>query len=191
MIERDHDYPVGSVAAVAFDPELLEPALTGAITHEQWCRNIAVRLAAAHGDRLRAYQTIKRWGRDRGVVDKEVLAIVRHLRQKVPVVIFTNATSRLPKDLERLRLTDEVDAVVSSAGTGVAKPEPEAFRYAVRSLSRVHGKQLEAASVLVVDDSPRNVEVATELGFRAHLFNDAHRLRMVVDALTRHARDMR
>ena len=45
------------------------------------------------------------WSGPCGEVDRRVLAVLREQRRSRPVALLSNATDRLPRDLQRLRLT--------------------------------------------------------------------------------------
>lgn len=181
-VERERGHPVGTVANVAFTPDLLGPVTTGRMTHEEWCARAAERLGDLWGDRSAAQELVDAWSAEPGEIDAAVLDLVREARQEVPVVLLTNATSRLRSDLERLGVAAEVDAVVSSAEIGVAKPQPAAYQHALGVVGEVRGEALRAADALVVDDSATNVAAAAALGHPTHHFRDVAGLRAVVMA---------
>ncbi|MDC3894730.1 HAD family hydrolase, partial [Pseudomonas aeruginosa] len=103
-----------------------------------------------------------------------VLALVREVRETVPVVLFSNATSRLPRDLEVLGLAEEVDGVISSSDLGLAKPDPAAFLAAARRCAR------GPHECLFVDDTLANVTGAREVGMPAHHFTSVTDLRCLL-----------
>ena len=90
-------------------------------------------------------------------------------REGVPIYALTNwsqhtwprATGRYPFLLELF------DGIVVSGQEGVAKPEREIFEILA---SRY---RLDVSTTAFTDDMPANVEVASQLGFRTHLFVDA------------------
>jgi 2-haloacid dehalogenase len=73
-------------------------------------------------------------------------------------------TETFPLRVNRYPFMSWFDGTVVSAYEGVVKPEPEIFR---RLLERF---ELRPGSTLFVDDSPRNVRAARELGIQAVLF---------------------
>jgi HAD superfamily hydrolase (TIGR01509 family) len=169
--------PAGSLAAVAFgDADLLRAAVTGAITDEEWRASITGRLGDQFGQDA-AMDAVAAWSAPAGEVVPEVLVLVREVRGRVPVALFSNATSRLPRDLESLGLTGEVDVVLNSADLGLAKPDPAAFRAAALRLGR------EAEECLFVDDTAANVVGAESAGMSAHHFTTAAGLRAVLAEL--------
>jgi HAD superfamily hydrolase (TIGR01509 family) len=151
-IEDAHGLPRGALARAAFAPDVVAPALTGAVPDEVWRASVVDRLAAPG-----AAAAVAEWSRP-GVVIAEALDLVRQARTRCRVALLTNATSRLPDDLRVLGLDREVDAVVSSARIGVAKPSPEAFRRALRVLQHSPG------ATVFCDDSEDNAAGARRIG---------------------------
>jgi putative hydrolase of the HAD superfamily len=109
-----------------------------------------------------------------GEVCGDVLAIVRAARQRVPVGLITNATSRLDDHLRQLELSEEVDAVFNSSAMGVAKPDPRIFLQACAQLGA------EPTQTVFVDDTAGHVAAACAIGIRGHLFTTADALRPVL-----------
>jgi putative hydrolase of the HAD superfamily len=98
------------------------------------------------------------------VLVPEVIELLRRLPARFRVVLATNATSRLPLDIESLGLTVRFHAVANSSRLGVAKPDP-AFFHAALQLAGV-----APADALFVDDTPENVSSASRLGIASHHF---------------------
>jgi 2-haloacid dehalogenase len=100
----------------------------------------------------------------------DVLADLR--RARVPLYALSNwSAETYPIARERYEFLGWFDAVVISGEVGICKPDPRIFRH----LLEAHG--LEARSTLFVDDHAANVEAAAALGFVAHRFEGAPRLR--------------
>lgn len=115
--------PAGALRQALFAPDILTPAITGQITDETWRRTIADRLRVqfptADADRA-----VARWSESSGEIDTAVLEVVRACRKKVPIVLISNATSRLPYDLEQLSIVGEFDYIINSSAVGAIKPHP-------------------------------------------------------------------
>jgi putative hydrolase of the HAD superfamily len=128
---------------------------------------------------------IAEWQAHRGLVDLAVLALVRELRQTVPIVLVSNATDWLERDLATLGLVSEVDTVVNSSRLGVAKPEAAIYRHAAALAGTT------ADRCVFVDDQPENVEGARMVGMRAILYAglDAMRRELASMGYLRPARD--
>jgi putative hydrolase of the HAD superfamily len=158
-IERDHGLPAGTIAAAAFAAEILEPALTGAISDETWRDRIAKKIAGEHGPAAAA--AVEAWSSLRGVVDQEMLNLVREVRRVMTVVLVTNQTSRLAVDLQALGVTDAFDAVANSADVGFTKPRREMYDAACKLAG------VSPTECVLVDDRAGNVDRARDLGMIA------------------------
>ncbi|WP_404384076.1 HAD-IA family hydrolase [Knoellia locipacati] len=172
-VELSHGLPAGALTTVAYAPECIGPALTGAIDDRAWRDTVAQVLAADHGEGARA--AVEEWMLPAGEVDTEVLEVVRRARTRLQVMLLTNATSRLEDDLVRLGLADELDDVVSSHQLGLTKPDPDAFsRAALRT-------RLMFSEIAYVDASRENIATAEILGITSHLYRDVEGLNEFVD----------
>lgn len=154
-IDHAHGVPPGTLAAAAFAPERLTPAITGGTTDPEWRAGVAADLGANHGDSI-GRSMVEAWTAVAGVVDQEVLALLTAARKHVPVVLVSNATSRLEDDLAVLGIV--VDGVVNTSRIGYAKPDPRVYAYA----AGVAGAPPERC--LFVDDTERNAVAAREAG---------------------------
>ncbi|GAA1803544.1 haloacid dehalogenase [Luedemannella flava] len=154
----------GAVHAVAFERHLLQPALIGQHSHDQWAQGIAEGLVDKHGlAPVAAHALVDQWMSYRGEVDPTALAFVAEVRAAgVPVALATNATTRLDADLRLLGLADAFDVVVNSSVVGVHKPTREYFKVVCDALRR------PAERCLFVDDDDRNVRGARAAGLSAY-----------------------
>jgi putative hydrolase of the HAD superfamily len=169
-LDLAHDLPPGTLAAAAFDPARLLPAVTGEHTDEQWRAAVEADLARTCGP-ARAAGLVAAWAALTGEVDPAVAALLTAARRHVPVVVVSNATTRLEADLAGLGIDGLTDHVVSSARAGVAKPDPRIYRLA----AELAGAPVERC--LFVDDSAGNVEAAHALGMTALRFERPGQLR--------------
>jgi putative hydrolase of the HAD superfamily len=149
------------VWSVAFDPGLLELAVTGKISDEEWRAEVLRRLGPGSANEVAA------WSASCGEVNEAVLALVRQVRRRAPVGLLTNGTSRLGQDLVTLGIVEEFDVIFNSADLGVAKPDAKVFELVTSRLGVV------PSSVFFADDSPAHVDGARRVGFRSSLFVDA------------------
>jgi HAD superfamily hydrolase (TIGR01509 family) len=161
-IEREFGLPPRTLRTTAFAPTLLQPVITGQISDEIWRQQIAQQLAEQFPD-CAAAAAVDRWSAPVGAVDWHMLALLRRCRQHIPVGLITNATSRLPHDLERLGLTDEFDTIINSSVVGAAKLDRQIFLAALEAL----GTRPE--TTLYIDDSPGHVQAAAGLGIVSHI----------------------
>ncbi|MGO1001185.1 HAD family hydrolase [Lysobacter sp. CA196] len=174
-IEIAHGLPVGSLRRIAFVPALLDQALAGRITDEQWREQVAERLRATYPGSA-AEAAVGQWSQPCGQLDTEVMALLDACRPDLRLVLVSNATTRLARDLQTLGLSERFDAVVNSSELGMIKPEPEIFRAAFARAG------VEARQALFVDDDADNVAAAVELGAHGLRYRDCAGLRSWLEA---------
>lgn len=101
-------------------------------------------------------------------INQAVVAIAEQLHYRYPLALLSNAMDDLEWLLEHtFRLHHLFRVVINSATVGVAKPEPRAYQLAL------DGLRLQPAEVLFIDDKPRNIEAAEQLGIPSILFTTA------------------
>jgi putative hydrolase of the HAD superfamily len=166
-IEGAYGLPLGSIRQAAFSPELVEPAITGAISDEEWRACIAEKLGYKCGA-ARAVDAVAQWASHPGEVDEMTLSLLSACPSSLRLVLVTNATSRLPHDLLALGLSERFYAVVNSSQVGVAKPSKEIFGVALERSGAT------PAQALFIDDTVANVESASSLGILSHVFIGHH-----------------
>ncbi len=178
-IEERFGLPAGAVAGAAFEPALLDEAVLGRITDEEWRRGTVARLAETY--RLEtAMAAVAAWSAPAGVVDWAVLDLVRQARRRAQVCLVTNASTRLEVDLERLGILEAFDAIVNSSRVGARKPDARIFEAALAAAD------VAAAHALYVDDKPGFVAAAQGLGLRGHVFTGVQSLRDALRAAGLH-----
>lgn len=162
-VERRYDLPPGALLDTAMRWALLQPAITGQLTHADWMATVVDALRVAGTDPDRARTAVDEWQRYRGEVDTDVLEFVRKVRTAgLRVGLATNATDALPADLVTLGLVNELDVVVNSSVLGAHKPTREYFTEACRLVGA------PPARTLFVDDDDRAVRGARAAGLSAY-----------------------
>jgi putative hydrolase of the HAD superfamily len=172
-LEARHGLAEGALLGVAFEPNLLREAVTGAISDVEWRQTVADRLADEYG--VDCTEAVRGWSALRATIDERMLELVREVRAEHPVVLLTNATTRLDDDLAAVALTGSFDAIVNSSDVGVAKPDPEVFRRAAAALD------LPCRECAFVDDTVTHVEAAKQVGLLAILHHDAAQTRRALE----------
>ena len=162
----------GTIARIAFSPAHHLPAVAGLVSDEEWRSGIRSDLAGIIGE-SDAREAVAAWSADIGTVDSCVLNLLRHARERCPVILFSNATSRLRQDLSSLGLTSEADAVVNSSETGAPKPQREAFVATDEAIERLLGYRPHPHEILFVDDNAANIDAGARYGWMTRLFLDA------------------
>jgi putative hydrolase of the HAD superfamily len=173
--EAKYGLEPGILMRTAMTWDIYRPAVAGEITDAEWMQLIAMRLPLPTED---AAAAVAQWQTHRGSVDDEVLGFVRDVRAAgLPVGLATNATDRLPGDLDTLGLTGEFDIVVSSYELKIHKPAPEFFERAVAALG------LEPHWILFVDDDDRAIRAARVAGLPAYRWSERRQFHYLRAAL--------
>lgn len=166
-MERRHGLVPGSLRRAAFAPERLLPAVTGMVTDAEWRAGVTADLVASGVPASRAAGVVEEWSRSVGRLDERMCHLLVRARQRVPVALVSNGTTRLEDDLDRLGVTALVrPVVVNSARVGVAKPAAGIYLAAAEAVGVAPGR------CLFVDDTPGHVVAARELGMTALLHAD-------------------
>lgn len=163
-IETRCGLPAGAIREIAFAHDLLGPALAGSVTDEAWRGEVATRLAERF-PRAAALEAVAQWSQSSGVLDERVLGLLHACAPSLRLVLATNATTRLPRDLSVLGLAERFHAVANSSELGVMKPQAEFFHRALWLADA------PAEHAIYIDDAPGNVAAATRLGITSHLFS--------------------
>ncbi|MEE9414609.1 MAG: HAD-IA family hydrolase [Acidimicrobiales bacterium] len=167
-VEVRHGLEPGVLDAAAFEPTLLNRAITGEITRAEWVARVGavVDNPAAAAERLS----------ERGRVDWKLIEEVTALREAgVVVAILTNGTDTIDEEMLALGIVDHFDAIFNSASIGYAKPDRRVFEHVCRILN------VAASDVFFTDDTASNVAAAKELGMIARLFEGVAGFRRHVD----------
>lgn len=178
-LEEELGVPLGTINSHAFATDLVTPAITGACTHDEWLAKIAISLAGCFPETV-AEEAARRWSEATGRVDVELLELLGFMRrQKVTVILVTNATSRLMEDLATLGIRNRFDGIVNSADHGVAKPQRRIFEIAAELASA------NARECMFIDDQVENVEAASSLGMVGVHFTGVASVRSAIVELSR------
>jgi putative hydrolase of the HAD superfamily len=163
-VEAAFGLPPRTIITVAFSPELGPAAVTGRLTYREWMDAIRARVIDAHGDGVSG--ALDEWEANVGLVDTEMLGLLRQVRGHTTAALLSNGTTRLRRDLHVLDLLDEFDEIFNTAELGIAKPDPDVFRLVCDRLG------VAPADALFVDDLAENVEGARAAGLTAHQHQD-------------------
>jgi putative hydrolase of the HAD superfamily len=171
-LERRAGLAEGTTTKVAYAPETDLPLLLGKIGKEEWVEAIVLGLAG---------EVSEPQARELGTAlaeapfwaDDVVVAMLRRMREHMPLVLVTNATLELESDLESLGLSDLADHVVSSALVGVVKPDREIYEIAATRAG------VDVERCLFIDDRLENIEAAVALGMTGVHYRGPEDLRKV------------
>jgi putative hydrolase of the HAD superfamily len=175
-LEENFGIPLEVFREIAFAKENVTPPVRGEITDEEWRANVALQLLVRYPDKDVAGAMVM-WNGRTGELVPEVLEIVNECKAKMPVALFTNATTKLNHDLRLLGLNDLFDFVINASEIDSMKPEPEIYAHALKLVG------IEAQEAFFADDRVNNIEIANQLGWVGHHFTGAEGLRTaLVDA---------
>ena len=163
LADWPYEIAEAEIRSVAFAPALLRQVILGEISDEAWRRAIISGLADSH-DPSESELAVDLWSRSVGVLVPEVVGLLSRLPEDYRVVLATNATSRLPSDLEALGLLHYFHAIANSSRLGVAKPDPAYFQAALQLAD------VSPEDALFIDDTLENVSSASRLGITSHHF---------------------
>ncbi|MFC9248147.1 HAD family hydrolase [Streptomyces sp. NPDC057136] len=175
-LERAAGLAEGTTMEVAYSPEVDLPLLLGRITPDEWVGTIVPRLAGWVTE-PQAYELGHALAQAPFRADEAVVALLRRVRERVPLVLVTNASVQLEEDLTALGIDDLADHVVSSAREGVAKPDRAIYETAAARAG------VPVNRCLFVDDRQENVDAAVALGMTGVLYRELAHLYAPLSAL--------
>jgi glucose-1-phosphatase len=158
IIERQFALPLGSLTAIAFRPDLLDPTVLGKQTHAEWIAGIGAALAAEYGEAARGAADV--FAVHPSHVDNDVVGLVGRLRGSYRVALVTNGTDRVEAELAALGIDGDFDAIFNSARIGFAKPDRRIFEHVAAALD------VDPTACVFIDDSPGKLEGARVIGMR-------------------------
>jgi putative hydrolase of the HAD superfamily len=142
-----------------------QQAKIGVITGQDYWRRVMLDLGHDPSEDVSAFRETLFAGHE---LDGAVVALAERLRARLPLGLLSNATDELEMLLEKqYGIHHLFDVVVNSARAGVAKPDPRAYQLVLDGLG------VAPEEALFVDDKPRNIRAAEELGITSVLFTDA------------------
>lgn len=108
-------------------------------------------------------------------IEPAMQALVTRLRAagRVKLGLLSNASLGWSERLRARGVAALFDDVVVSADVGLAKPDPEVFRFAARRLG------VDPTACLMIDDQPQHLESAQRVGLHTHRFAHACRADLV------------
>ncbi|MCE7004380.1 HAD-IA family hydrolase [Kibdelosporangium philippinense] len=154
VVDDDPTFPRGPFGA--------DPLYDGVEQGKLQERDYWAALAAARPD-----LDIGRLMRTRIAVRAEVTAMLAQVGGRVRVVALTNDMAHWfgPQWMETFPEFARFDVLLEAAQSGVLKPDPAVFRWALAHLDE------PAAKCLFVDDLPSNLAGATAVGMNVELFD--------------------
>lgn len=153
-IEQRHGLAEGALFSSSFGSHLGRMFMRGELDHDQFAAGIAALVGSI--------EAATEFVATRATVDRDAVALVRRVRQRVPVALLTNGSLRTRIELDESGLGDAFDHIFNSAETGVTKPEAGAYLNVIAALG------VKPSAAAFVDDHPPNVAGAVEVGMIGH-----------------------
>jgi epoxide hydrolase-like predicted phosphatase len=170
--ERRLGLAPGELEAIVLNSEMGHRAQRGEISDAELWGWVEARFNL--GDELAAFRH-DFWRGD--AVDQQLVRLIRRLRKRYQTAIISNANNALMDTLANYGLLNEFDLVIGSAYEGVMKPDPGIYRRALERLGR------RPEETVFIDDAPRNIDAARDLGMAVVLFTPQTELRKELAAL--------
>lgn len=124
-----------------------------------------------HAELIEAYYG--RWDEMLGEPIAGTVAIAAELKAAgLRLLALSNwSAETFPRAQHRLTVLDDFDGVLLSGTVGLIKPDPRIYQVVIERHA------IDVRSAIFVDDSLRNVDAASEVGFDAIHFTDPNQLR--------------
>lgn len=165
-LEEANGMEKGILFSYAFNDQFVSPALVGKVTHEEWIENVANAL-----EKVIPLELVKRfilqWQVSPFEINWQVMNAYQAVFPSLPIVLVTNATTRLSHDLKDTGLPESLEYIINSSDIGFAKPDPAFFETALRSIN------CSPDEVLFIDDQYENVIAATKVGLNSFHFQES------------------
>ncbi|MGB2791217.1 MAG: HAD-IA family hydrolase [Candidatus Moraniibacteriota bacterium] len=114
----------------------------------------------------------------RRVINTELVSWFPQLKKLgYKIAILSNATTELRKKLHNLGIHKHIDKIVISGEIGFQKPHKEAFDVVFQKLGVL------PQEVIFIDDAPKNLEKAAEIGYTPILFRGNDKLKEDLERL--------
>lgn len=97
--------------------------------------------------------------------NKEILNIIKKLHLNYKVYLFSNTTEMSHLHNRETGIYDNFDGLFMSYQMGVKKPDPEIYKKILFSIG------FKPTECIFIDDDPKNLEPAKQLGITTILFN--------------------
>ena len=99
-------------------------------------------------------------------LNEELLSIIRKLKETYKIVLLSNYSTELRGRVHNQHIDDVFDELIISGEVGIQKPDPKIFSILCEKL------QIDISELMFVDDTPRSLEGAEEIGYTPVLYKD-------------------
>ena len=144
--------------ADAIKDKIFIPADLGQITYDELLDTLAVTVGVDRDKVIREWNKLF-------ILKDDTVELIKKLRETADIALLSNAPLGLvEKMFEEYSLTCLFDKMVVSSAIGLAKPDPEIYRYCVALFDR------EYDEIYMIDDNSANLEPLEEIGITPILF---------------------
>lgn len=108
----------------------------------------------------------KQW-RELAIIDPEVISVIKRLKETHPVALCSNAPSDFIRPiLKENQLESLFEVIVISGEVRMVKPNEDIFKHTLNLMGAT------ADQATFIDDSEKNINVASQLGMRCIFFEN-------------------
>lgn len=144
--------------ADAIKDKIFVPADLGQITYDELLDTLAVTVGVDRDEVIREWNKLF-------ILKDDTVELIKKLRETADIALLSNAPLGLvEKMFEEYGLTYLFDKMIVSSAIGLAKPDPEIYRYCVAQFDREYDK------IYMIDDNSANLEPLKEIGITPILF---------------------
>lgn len=172
--ERDLGLAPDTINPIMFGSQAWQDALLGRKTIKEFWHAIGPRLRLNTPEEINAFR--HRYHADEDI-DEGVLQLIRDLYGTYKLAVLSNSPPGLAEWLADWKILHLFDVVFCSGDEGVVKPDPAAFRVALKRLG------VEPEEAVFIDDTIGHVKAARALGLSGIHFTTAEVLSEELKAL--------
>jgi epoxide hydrolase-like predicted phosphatase len=164
-LAKEYGLTLDGIHNLVFSNESGKKATLGEFDESVHWKNLGDGLGIS-GDELDRFQDCF-WEGDR--LDTDLVNFIRSLKPRYTTALLSNAWTGARENLTSTNsCIDAFHISVFSCEIGLAKPDPEIYRYMLRLSST------EPDAAIFVDDAWENIQAANQLGIHGILFKDAN-----------------
>lgn len=151
--------------AALIKDKIFIPADLGKITYEQIFDNIAAELNMDRKEVCAVWDSLIH-------LRKEMISVIEKLSETADIALLSNAGLGFVESLfEKYDLNRLFDKIFISCNLGMAKPDPEIYKYCVKQFNKDYD------NIYMIDDNIGNIEHLPEIGIIPVHFTDIRSLK--------------
>ena len=103
-------------------------------------------------------------------INQDIAEMIKRLKKSHRMIIMSNSCPELKENVESNDFYDIFDKKYFSYDVGMKKPNKEFFEHVLKE------NDLKAGECVFIDDAPKNVDIANEIGMKGILYLSPHQL---------------